>query len=65
LRFALVPHTLSATNLGERVTGERLNFEVDILGKYVESLLGHAALPQGTATGAIEPASLGKWGYGV
>jgi riboflavin synthase len=84
LRFALVPHTLSATNLGEKVPGDRLNFEVDILGKYVESLLGHAALPQGSASqagssaagpdaasrsgwraGAIDPASLGKWGYGV
>lgn len=84
LRFALVPHTLSATNLGEKVPGDRLNFEVDILGKYVESLLGHAALPQGASlppgaaaagpdiasrsgwrAGAIDPASLGKWGYGV
>ena len=79
LRFALVPHTLSATNLGAKVPGDRLNFEVDILGKYVESLLGKAAVPQGAdhAAGAadagrggwragnLDPSSLGKWGYGV
>jgi riboflavin synthase len=85
LRFALVPHTLSATNLGGKAPGDRLNFEVDILGKYVESLLGHAALPGGAAlppaateapgpdaaarserrAGALDPASLGKSGYGV
>jgi riboflavin synthase len=40
LRFALVPHTLTATNLGGKSAGDALNFEVDILGKYVESLLG-------------------------
>jgi riboflavin synthase len=77
LRFALVPHTLSATNLGTKVPGDRLNFEVDILGKYVESLLGKAAVPQGADPGAadagragwragnLDPSSLGKWGYGV
>ena len=43
LRFALVPHTLSATNLGAKAAGDRVNFEVDILGKYVESLLGRTA----------------------
>jgi riboflavin synthase len=42
LRFALVPHTLSATNLGGKAAGDKLNIEVDILGKYVESLLGKA-----------------------
>ncbi len=41
LRFALVPHTLSATNLASKSPGDKLNFEVDILGKYVESLLGN------------------------
>ncbi len=72
LRFALVPHTLSATNLGEKGPGDSLNFEVDILGKYVESLLGRAANAPGSASpagsssaGPIDPAGLGKWGYGV
>lgn len=39
LRFALVPHTLAHTTLDRAVAGTRLNFEVDMLGKYVERLL--------------------------
>lgn len=41
----LIPHTLAVTNLGERVPGDRVNLEVDILAKYVERLLGF--LPRG------------------
>jgi riboflavin synthase len=37
---ALVPHTLEATTLGSVSTGDRVNLEVDVLAKYVESLLG-------------------------
>ena len=36
---AVIPHTFTATTLGERKSGERVNIEVDILGKYVERLL--------------------------
>lgn len=39
IRFALVPHTLSHTTLDKAAPGHRLNFEVDMLGKYVERLL--------------------------
>jgi riboflavin synthase len=35
-----VPHTLAATTLGSVSVGDRVNLEVDILAKYVESLLG-------------------------
>jgi riboflavin synthase len=38
--IALVPHTLAATTLGTIQTGDRVNLEVDVLAKYVESLLG-------------------------
>jgi len=37
---AIIPHTLTATNLGEKNIGSRVNLEVDIIGKYVEKLLG-------------------------
>jgi riboflavin synthase len=37
---ALVPHTLAATTLGFASSGDRVNLEVDVLAKYVESLLG-------------------------
>lgn len=34
----LIPHTLSATNLGATRTGDRVNLEVDMLARYVERL---------------------------
>jgi riboflavin synthase len=36
---ALIPLTLDHTTLGERRTGERVNLEADVLGKYVKSYL--------------------------
>lgn len=36
---SLIPHTQSVTTLGGRRVGDRLNVEVDVLAKYVESLL--------------------------
>lgn len=40
LEVALIPHTLTATTLGTRAQGDRVNVEVDVLAKYVERLLG-------------------------
>jgi riboflavin synthase len=37
---SLIPETLQATTLGAVREGDRLNVEVDVIGKYVESLLG-------------------------
>jgi riboflavin synthase len=36
---AIIPHTYRATNLGARRAGERVNLEVDVIAKYVESML--------------------------
>lgn len=36
----IIPHTLSATCLGERRAGDRVNIETDLLAKYVEKLFG-------------------------
>ena len=36
---ALIPHTLQVTTLGQRMTGDVVNIENDILGKYVARLL--------------------------
>jgi riboflavin synthase len=38
--LALVPHTLEQTTLSALRPGDRVNLEVDVLGKYVERLLG-------------------------
>jgi len=40
-RISVIPYTLEQTTLGRRRVGDRVNLEVDILGKYVESLLAH------------------------
>jgi riboflavin synthase len=37
--ISVIPYTLSNTNLIERGKGDSVNLEVDILAKYVESLL--------------------------
>ncbi len=37
--IAVIPHTWSATNLAQKVAGDSVNIEVDILAKYVERQL--------------------------
>lgn len=37
---ALIPHTLAVTTLGQRQVGDSVNIETDILGKYVQKLVG-------------------------
>jgi riboflavin synthase len=37
---ALIPHTLGVTTLGRRKVADPVNIETDILGKYVQKLLG-------------------------
>ncbi len=49
--FAVIPHSLSRTTLQERQVGARVNIETDLLGKYVERLLG-------TGSGGTERAPL-------
>lgn len=41
----LIPHTLSVTNLQKRKVGQAVNLEFDLLGKYVEKLLGPRLTP--------------------
>jgi riboflavin synthase len=36
----LIPHTLTATNLGEQRTNSLVNLEVDLVARYVERILG-------------------------
>ena len=55
---SLIPHTLQHTSLGDRRPGDKLNLEVDILGKYVESLLAPARGPA-----MLDEQSLQTMGY--
>jgi riboflavin synthase len=41
---ALIPHTRAVTTLGALAPGTRVNLEADLIGKYVEKLVGAAAL---------------------
>ena len=41
ITIAVIPHTLEATTLHSKRAGDKVNLEADILGKYVEKLLGH------------------------
>jgi riboflavin synthase len=36
----VIPHTLAATTLGGLRKGQRVNLEMDMIGKYVQRLLG-------------------------
>ncbi len=36
----IIPHTANITTIGELQAGDRVNIEVDVIGKYVEKLLG-------------------------
>lgn len=47
LKVSLIPTTLSDTVLGERKPGDIVNIECDIIGKYVEKLMGaYGAQPE-------------------
>lgn len=48
---ALIPHTLAETTLGDRRSGERVNLEVDVLGKYVYQYLSSRAGTESSAHG--------------
>ena len=39
LAVGLIPHTLSATSLRDRLAGDIVNLEVDVIAKYVEKML--------------------------
>jgi riboflavin synthase len=58
---SIIPHTLAVTTLGGLKAGDRVNLEVDLIGKYVEKLL--AAKDAGAAESRINPAFLAEHGF--
>ena len=46
-KVSIIPHTLKETVLGVKKTGDKVNLENDVVGKYVQKLLG------GTAGGGL------------
>jgi riboflavin synthase len=39
VEIAVIPYTYAHTNLRDRVVGDAVNLEADVLGKYIESYL--------------------------
>jgi riboflavin synthase len=40
VQITLIPYTIEKTTLKDKKAGDRVNLEADILGKYVEKLIG-------------------------
>lgn len=59
---SIIPHTLEVTTLGLMKAGDRVNIEVDLIGKYVEKMLAARSGPH-TANGGINPAFLARHGF--
>lgn len=57
--IALIPHTKAVTTLGSKQIGNRVNIEVDLLGRYIERLLTN----QSPKSDSIDLAFLAKHGY--
>ncbi|HEY9632450.1 MAG TPA: riboflavin synthase [Coleofasciculaceae cyanobacterium] len=61
-KAAVIPHTYAQTNLSHLEIGSWVNLESDILGKYVEKLLGYK-VPASDHLEEISPAFLAEHGY--
>lgn len=61
-KVAVIPHTYAQTNLSHLGIGSWVNLETDILGKYVEKLLGHQ-VPASDYQDELSPAFLAEHGY--
>jgi riboflavin synthase len=58
---AVIPHTLAMTTLKEGRVGSRVNIETDLIGKYVERLLGRA--PRDETRAPVDLEFLAKHGF--
>ena len=63
-RFAVsvIPHTLEMTTLGDVAPGAHVNLEFDLVGKYIERLLGEGKDQK--REGGLSREKLAEWGYG-
>ncbi len=63
---SIIPHTLKMTTLGALQVGDHVNIEVDLIGKYVEKLLGphaHPSADKDSGAGRIDAAFLAEHGF--
>lgn len=57
---ALIPHTLQVTTLGEKQDGDTVNIEVDVMARYIETLMQNQIPPSQT----LDLEFLQKHGFG-
>lgn len=57
---ALIPHTLQVTTISEKQPGDTVNIEVDVMARYIESLMQNRVTPSQT----LNLEFLQKHGYG-
>lgn len=60
---SLIPHSAAMTTLGFKKTGDVVNLETDIIGKYVDKLLSLSSTQQQSKTSAIDMNFLHKNGF--
>jgi riboflavin synthase len=59
---SIIPRTWQSTTLAELRISDQVNIEVDVIGKYIEKLLGHKADTPGARRG-VDRELLAKSGY--
>lgn len=62
-QVSLIPHTAKLTTLGYKKVGHRVNLEADIIGKYVERLLGFGRSEQPKEPGKLTAEYLTEQGF--
>ena len=60
---SIIPHTLKITTLGLLRVGSKVNIEVDMIGKYVEKLLGPKEGSEGDAEDTLNSGFLAQHGF--
>lgn len=59
---AIIPHTANLTTMGFRQAGDRVNIEVDLIGKYIEKLVSAGRTKSGEH-GPIDQGFLARHGF--
>ncbi len=63
LVVSLIPHSAKMTTLGHKKTGDRVNLESDIIGRYVERLMGFKENDSSTNDGKLSLDFLAQNGF--
>ncbi len=62
-KVSIIPHTMQMTTLGNLKKGDRVNIEVDVIGKYVEKLLLKDSQSKQAKDSDINPGFLTEHGF--